>query len=112
MAIGLIVYRETQSLLIGEAATAEVVSSIRDAIATTPGIDGVRELRTIHLGPDDLVVAAGVWVDPARTATEITRSISEAERRVQQTGPFNTVVAIEPRVRDLAEAEGEAAPRP
>jgi cation diffusion facilitator family transporter len=99
MAIGLVVNRETQSLLLGEAATADVVTAIHDAIATTAGIDGVRELRTIHLGPDDLVVAARVWVDPLRTATEVSRSIDEAERRVQALAPFRTVVAIEPRVR-------------
>jgi cation diffusion facilitator family transporter len=99
MAIGLVVNRETQSLLLGEAATAGVVTAIRDAIATTPGIDGVRELRTIHLGPDDLVVAAGVWVDPHRSATEISRSIEEAERRVQAVVPFRTVVVTEPSVR-------------
>jgi cation diffusion facilitator family transporter len=100
MAIGLVVNRETQSLLVGEAATVDVVTSIRDAIAGTDGITGVHELRTIHIGPDDLVVAAGVWVDPESTATAISRSIQEAERRVREVAPFRTVVSIEPRVRD------------
>jgi cation diffusion facilitator family transporter len=100
MAIGLLVNRETQSLLVGEAAAVEVVAAIRDAIASTDGIDGVRELRTIHIGPDDLVVAAGVWVDAGRSAAAITRSIDEAERRVRAVAPFRTVVTIEPRVRD------------
>jgi cation diffusion facilitator family transporter len=100
MAIGLVVNRETQSLLVGEAAAVEVVASIRDAIATTDGIEGVRELRTIHIGPDDLVVAAGVWVDPASSATAISRSIDQAERRVREVAPFRTVISIEPRVRD------------
>ena len=100
MAIGLVVNRETQSLLVGESATADVVATIRSAIATTDGIDGVRELRTIHIGPDDLVVAAGVWVDAARSATAISRSIEDAERRVRDVTPFRTVVSIEPRVRN------------
>jgi cation diffusion facilitator family transporter len=99
MAIGLVVNRETQSLLVGEAAAADVVTAIRDAIASTRGIDGVRELRTIHVGPDDLVVAAGVWVDPHLRATEISRAIGEAEHRVQAVAPYRTVVSIEPRVR-------------
>lgn len=99
MAIGLVVNRETQSLLVGEAAAVEVVTAIRDAIARTEGIDGVRELRTIHIGPDDLVVAAGVWVDRGRSATEISRSIDQAERRVRDVAPYRTVVSIEPRVR-------------
>ena len=102
MAIGLVVNRETQSLLVGESAAADVVARIRDAIVTTQGIDGVRELRTIHLGPDDLVVAAGIWVDAASSASAISRSIDDAERRVREVTPFRTVVSIEPRVRDGA----------
>jgi cation diffusion facilitator family transporter len=105
MAIGLVVNRETQSLLVGEAAAVDVVATIRDAIATTEGIDGVRELRTIHIGPEDLVVAAGVWVDAASSATAISRSIDKAERRVREVAPFRTVVTIEPRVRESARAQ-------
>jgi cation diffusion facilitator family transporter len=105
MAVGLLVNRETQSLLVGEAATVEIVGAIRDAIAGTDGVDGVRELRTIHIGPDDLVVAAGVWVDPRRTATAISRSINEAERRVRAVAPFRTIVTIEPRVKDAEQVE-------
>ncbi len=100
MAIGLVVNRETQSLLLGESAAVDVVATIRDAIAKTEGIHGVRELRTIHIGPDDLVVVAGVWVDGASSATEISRSIDAAEQRVREVAPFRTVVSIEPRVRD------------
>jgi cation diffusion facilitator family transporter len=100
MAIGLLVNRETQSLLVGEAAAVEIVARIKDAIAATEGVEGVRELRTIHIGPDDLVVAAGVWVDAGRSATAITRSIDEAERRVRAVAPFRTIVTIEPRVHD------------
>ena len=108
MAIGLVVNRETQSLLVGESAAADVVARIRDAIVTTQGIDGVRELRTIHLGPDDLVVAAGIWVDAASSASAISRSIDDAERRVREVTPFRTVVSIEPRVRDgAAPASGD-----
>jgi cation diffusion facilitator family transporter len=107
MAVGLVVNRETQSLLVGEAAAVEVVATIKDAIAGTEGIDGVRELRTIHIGPDDLVVAAGIWVSPRQSATAISRSIDAAEARVREVTPFRTVVSIEPRVRD---AEHEKRP--
>ena len=111
MAIGLVVNRETQSLLVGESAAADVVATIRDAIVTTDGIDGVRELRTIHIGPEDLVVVAGVWIDPASSATAVSRSIDAAERRVQEVAPFRTVVSIEPRVRDGATPAGNEAVR-
>lgn len=98
MAIGLLVNRETRSLLLGESATDEVVAAIRDAIATTAGIQSVIDLRAIHLGPDDLVVAAGILVDPGLTAADVTRSIVAAERRVQDAVPFRTVIYLEPRL--------------
>ncbi len=106
MAVGLVVNRETQSLLVGEAAAVEVVAKIKDAIASTEGIDGVRELRTIHVRPDDLVVVAGVWIDKGRSATAITHSIDAAERRVREVTPFRTVVSIEPRIREGGKPPG------
>jgi cation diffusion facilitator family transporter len=98
MAIGLVVNRETQSLLLGESATDEVVAAIGAAIASTPGIGGVVDLRTIHIGPDDLVIAVGVIVDPAADAIRIARSIAEAKARIRAAVPFRTVVSIEPRL--------------
>ena len=103
MAIGLVVNRETQSLLLGESATAEMETRIRDAIATTAGIDGVVNLRTIHLGPDDLVIAAAITVDGATDATAIAKSIVDAEASVRAAIPFRTVIYLEPRV-ELSDA--------
>jgi cation diffusion facilitator family transporter len=103
MAIGLFVNRETQSLLLGESATSEDETTIRDAIAATPGIEGVVNLRTIHLGPDDLVVAAGITVAGATNAAGIAGSIVEAERRVRAAVPFRTVIYLEPRMASQTE---------
>ena len=97
MAIGLIVNRETQSLLLGESAVPEVVSTIERAVATTPGIEQVIDLRTIHVGPDDLVVAAGIMVDATMNAERIAATIIEAETRVRAAVAFRTVVYLEPR---------------
>ena len=102
MAIGLVVNRETQSLLLGESATSEVEATIRASIMATPGIDVVVDLRTIHLGPDDLVVAAGIVVDPAIDATAIAQAIADAEARVRTAVPFRTVIYLEPRIAAAA----------
>jgi cation diffusion facilitator family transporter len=99
MAIGTVVNRETESLLVGEAATTEVVGAIREAIANTAGIDRVVELRTIHVGPDNLVVAAGIVVDATLDATGVANAIVEAEVRVRAAAPFRTVIYLEPRAR-------------
>jgi cation diffusion facilitator family transporter len=109
MVIGLLVNRETQSLLVGESASVEVVAAIRAAITETVGIERVVDLRTIHVGPDDLVVAAGIVVDPTLGANEITQSIVVAEARIRDVAPFRTVIYLEPRLgrsgRDEPRAE-------
>jgi cation diffusion facilitator family transporter len=102
MAIGLVVNRETQSLLLGESATREVEASIHDAIATTPGIEAVVNLRTIHLGPDDLVIASGFVVSVASDAVSIAGAIVEAEARIKSAVPFRTVIYLEPRLAEPA----------
>jgi cation diffusion facilitator family transporter len=102
MAIGLVVNRETQSLLLGESATREVEASIHDAIATTPGIEAVVNLRTIHLGPDDLVIASGFIVATASDAVSIAGAIVEAEARIRAAVPFRTVIYLEPRLAEPA----------
>ena len=101
MAIGLVVNRETQSLLLGESATPEVQASIRTAITGTPGIDGVIELRTIHLGPDDLVIAAGIVVAATIDAAVIAAAIVDAEARVRAAVTFRTVIYLEPRLAPI-----------
>jgi cation diffusion facilitator family transporter len=101
MAIGLVVNRETQSLLLGESATPEVQASIRAAITGTAGIDGVVELRTIHLGPDDLVIAAGIVVAAAIDAAAIAVAIVDAEARVRAAVTFRTVIYLEPRLAPI-----------
>jgi cation diffusion facilitator family transporter len=107
MAIGMLVNRETRSLLIGESASVEMVAAIRKAIETTDGVAAVVDLRTIHVGPDDLVVAVGIEVGASQSATAIARAITEAKARVRRLAPFRTVIYIEPRVREAA-AERDA----
>jgi cation diffusion facilitator family transporter len=109
MTIGLAVNRETQSLLVGESAVVEVVFLIREAIEGTDGVDALLELRTIHVGPDDLVIAAAIEVDPGVDATAITRSIVDAEARVREVTPFRTVIYIEPRLPAPASSSPDGA---
>jgi cation diffusion facilitator family transporter len=110
MGIGLLVNRETQSLLVGEAAADDVVAAIRNAISTIGGVEGIAELRTIHIGPEDLVVAAAVWVDPNESAAAIARSFGEARESVRAATPFRTLVYLEPRVGDPATAQNPVSP--
>ena len=60
--IAVLLARETTSLLIGEAAVPEQINKIHAALLAAPGVDRVIHLRTVHLGPDELLVAAKIAV--------------------------------------------------
>jgi cation diffusion facilitator family transporter len=93
---------EVKSLLLGESAAPQVVDSIVAALVGD-GIDRVIHLRTMHLGPDELLVAAKVAMPSSRSLTEVAASIDAAEARVRAVVPTARVIYLEP---DLDRADG------
>ncbi len=86
---------EMKSLLIGEAASPEDLAAIRAAIVNGPEVDRLIHLRTEHLGPDDLLVAAKVDLTPsAERATA--RAIDRVEARIRARVPHARVIYLEP----------------
>ena len=68
--IALILAVEMKGLLIGEAASDEHLDAIHAAIDGAPKVNGLIHLRTMHLGPDDLLVAAKIDPDRIDEAAE------------------------------------------
>lgn len=87
---------EMASMLIGEGAIPEEQEAIRAALESTPDVERVIHLRTLHVGPDDILVAAKIAVDKADTAKEIATAIDAAERRVRAAVPTATYIYLEP----------------
>lgn len=87
---------ETKSLLIGESAAADVEQSIIDALLAGPEVERVIHLRTLHLGPDEILVAAKIAVAHDNTATMVARGIDAAEQRVRAAVQLETVIYLEP----------------
>jgi cation diffusion facilitator family transporter len=83
---------EMKSLLLGEAGTVENVEAIEAALAGSDGIDRVIHMRTMHLGPEELLVAAKVAVTTTDTADEIANAINRAELAARQAVPGLTLV--------------------
>jgi cation diffusion facilitator family transporter len=67
--IAIVLAAEMKSLLIGESATAQTESAIRAAIGDGPEVRRIIHLRTLHLGPDELLVAAKVELDSPSVLT-------------------------------------------
>jgi cation diffusion facilitator family transporter len=89
---------ETKSLLLGESASDEAQELIRDRILATPGVTSVIHMRTLHLGPEELLVAAKVGVAEDASGREIATMIDAAERAVREAEPAARVIYLEPDV--------------
>lgn len=87
---------EMKGLLIGESATSASVDLIRTSLVDGSGVMRVIHLKTLHLGPEELLVAAKVAVDPALTLPEVARAIDEAEVRVRAAEPMARQIYLEP----------------
>jgi cation diffusion facilitator family transporter len=107
--IAVVVGTEMRSLLIGEAATPRDVAAIRQALEGTDGVRRLIHLRTMHLGPDELLVAAKLELDPSFTFAQVTEAINQAEARIRGAVNLTGLIYLEPDV--YREAAGEAADR-
>jgi cation diffusion facilitator family transporter len=95
-AIAVLLARETTSLLIGEAAVPEQIDKIRAALLSAPGVDRIIHLRTVHLGPEELLVAAKIAVNADADGEHIAATINDAEARVRQQLPSAHIIYLEP----------------
>ena len=89
---------ETKRLIIGESAVPEQVTAIEKAQLSAPGVDPVIHLRTMHSGPDELLLAAKLGVGAADEGAEIAATIDDAEVRVRAAVPTTKVICLEPDV--------------
>jgi divalent metal cation (Fe/Co/Zn/Cd) transporter len=87
---------EMKSLLIGESASPDAERKIVAAIES--GAEGTRviHLRTLHVGPDTLLVAAKIAVAECDSAASIAAGIDAAERRIRAAVPIAEHIFLEP----------------
>jgi cation diffusion facilitator family transporter len=106
--IALVLAIEMKSLLIGEAASPEQEAMIVRAIEEGPEVDNLIHIRTEHLGPEDLLVAAKVDFSPG-SDREIPAAIDRVEQRIRAAVPSARLVFLEP---DELRPRSEPAPEP
>jgi cation diffusion facilitator family transporter len=106
VAVAFVLGVEMNSLLIGESAGPEAIQAIHAALVGD-GVEGVIHMRTLHLGPEELLVAAKIAVLPSERADEVAAAIDEAERRVRAAVPIARVIYLEPDIRRPVRAEDD-----
>lgn len=97
---------EMKSLLLGEAATPEQVERIESEIGGVPEVRRIIHVLTQHLGPEELLVAAKVELDPSLSVAAVAATINECETRIRAAVPIATRIYIEP---DLTAPAGGSA---
>jgi cation diffusion facilitator family transporter len=100
LTIAIILVVEMKSLLIGEAATDEHVEALRKAVTDTPGVNRIIDLRTQHIGPEELLVAAKVDFDHSFTTQQVARAVDDVERAIRGAVPMASLIYLEPDLWD------------
>lgn len=98
IAVAVVLVIEVSSLLVGEGAHPEDVARIETAITGVQGIERIIHMKTLYLGPEELMVGAKISVGPDRRVRELSFMINQAERAVRAAVPHAKVIYIEPDV--------------
>jgi cation diffusion facilitator family transporter len=94
--IAIILVREMAGMLVGEGALPEEYDAVHAALTSAPLVDRVIHLRTLHVGPDALLVGAKIAITQTDSAEEIAKGIDEAERLLRIAVPSAQYVFLEP----------------
>lgn len=96
VAVAVILGIETKSLLVGEGANPADTEAIRDAINADPQVEALIHLKTLYLGPEELLVGAKVAFSPKKRLAELADSINALEVSIRAAVPVARVIYIEP----------------
>jgi cation diffusion facilitator family transporter len=86
---------QTKGLIIGEAASDELTEGVEALVRGNDHVQGINELRTMHLGPDDVLLAISVDFKDRRTTDTIERAITEIEAEIKTRWPSIRRVFLE-----------------
>ena len=102
--IAVVLAVEMKSLLIGESATKEIQAAIRGTIEESPVVRRLIHIRTLHLGPDELLVAVKVEFDARLDIPSLASAIDDLESAIRRQTPIARVIYVEPDISRSASA--------
>jgi cation diffusion facilitator family transporter len=97
-AVAFVVASKMRSLLIGESASSADQTAIRQALLEGTRLRRIIHLRTLHLSPDELLVAVKAEFDREIGFAELAQEIDRVEQRVRARVQESCVIYIEPDV--------------
>ncbi|RFA17020.1 cation transporter [Subtercola boreus] len=96
--VALVLGMETKSLLVGEGAGEVDTRAILDAIEAGDDVERVIHMKTLYLGPEELLVAAKVAMPASARLEDVASAINSVEARIRTAVPIARVIYIEPDV--------------
>jgi cation diffusion facilitator family transporter len=102
VAVAVILGIEMSSLLIGEGASTSDTTAIRAAIESGNEVESVIHMKTLYLGPDELLVAAKIALPASTTLADVSVAIDVVEARIRAAVPVARAIYLEPDVRVTA----------
>ncbi len=93
--VGIALGRDTRSLLIGESATPEMKQRVRAVTESTPGVEAVTQLLTMHLGPMSILLALKIRFRAGAPVEEIERVTDDIESRIRAELPHMKRIFVE-----------------
>ncbi len=96
--IAMVLGIEMRSLLLGESASDEVIEIISNTIREQDEVEHLIHMRTQHIGPEELLVAAKVEFDNSLTSDDIASVINKLEDKIRERVPIAKMIYIEPDV--------------
>ena len=103
--VAVVVGVEMKSLLVGEGATNEQLDDIIRAIEAGDDVEKLIHIKTLYLGPDEMLVAAKIGVPVDKPLGVVARDIDEVEERIRAAVPQARVIYLEPDVYRRAEGD-------
>jgi cation diffusion facilitator family transporter len=107
IAVAIVLGIETKSLLVGEGASAADVTKIRDVINAHEKVEALIHMKTLYLGPDELLVAAKVAFASSARVSDVAVAIDEVEASIREAVPVVRAIYLEP---DVYRPSDSAAP--
>ena len=109
-AAALVLAGETRRLLVGEAASPDLVEDLIGVAGRAAFVEGVNEVRTVHFGPGDVLVNLSVDARDHLTAGEVETGVSALEAEIRARHHEISRVFIE--IQAAADGPAEDASRP
>ncbi len=94
--IGIVLARDTRSLLIGEGITPEVRDETVAIVSKVPGVEKISQLLSLHLGPSTVLLMMKVRFTKGSTLEDVERITNALEAAVREKLPMMKKIFVEP----------------